>query len=1259
MFHNISNSIENNIKDNKKKSTKDELTKSEKNKSPKKTSGYHYIRYLHKHAKTRSVDTPASSPSESVSSSLPPTRNSQFGSNSSDGRNSVFGHTNETNQLTLTRGQPEGNSQNKLNTIREVSKRHSIAVLPRDLSANRKEKTRRDGSHGRIKLPSNENIVVDITFDEHEPNLRNFRTPEKSPNVGNKSRDMDGNKLVNNICINEPIYEKLKGSSFDSSRATSVYDNALYMSMKNTTSPKDAAESQLVDLYQETDSIYSTPKIRISPDPNGTPTDMSENIYENMLYLPMNDVNRSVANRRSRQRRPLPPLPSSDHINHQIPQERVTLQAGRYPQEKRNASENQAKTVANCSQNSLHEALKEMREFKKYNATGANGVIVNSNSNYNCPTYTIRPPLPPPPSPQHEYIGHQIINNTTKDLLQENLIESLFATTSKINRTGIIRQSKIRQNARTESSVDEEDDDNSGGFFRGYLSDSSLTHNQCFSDNPDSGMSEGAATPVLSPTGGFPSSGSQDSLQYSPPHSDSLLGEPCSPLSLNDLQLNGSTEKSMEDLENDYFLQATSYNSLHENISHDITDPRYLSNMLQQKLLISNISEASINIRDKSKFDRTLFTPQQKRPQDISLMLHSAVGRNLFSEFSNISAITNYNNRTKFEETIVSPVRRHSISSLADISRRFSKINNNSNNVTTYFGETLQDSSSIELATVRRAFSMNSIACSGESPRNNSNLIPNTVEEGTKNNEQYNTEEIACRTSRRAGICHGQFVGVNHEWVVRGGAVTSLPGIQADISQWSKQSSRDHLSQQTPRNMTLKLPDSMQQQRATHMTGEEVSVPRQTSVREDVSVSARLQSEPACPPVRKGVEISAKLSDKQLQRQEESSYRLLRLFQDCPLDCIVESDDEEWDSGEWSLQATIDENSSRDPEILEISADSNSPNIVHHHNEAGINYSGIIVSPKVSEALESVYDDKMLARFRKSFRKKDKDKVEHKVGGIFMFVENPMYLSPEVKKEAKVISSMCGNNKWYFGNPTYSSPELSKNRVRTFTKAHTENNQCEKENIKNLRLAAEAPMSPRADTGNARLLQCNPCYDSPDNVKAGVQPLSHRRDNNYLEPINFNLATTTPTSPVKVSTKEVLEESLEKFIDHEYCTIPGDEESDSWVTQSSGSQQTDSPSFRRSASETDYRRKSNNSSNVVTPSRIWRENSSCKAQPIYSNEVMNTTQRSNDNESRQSVRTPRSVKRSSKIRDQVSVNNIFLLNLHCIYFLRIILSIII
>ena len=1259
-----------------------------KNKSPKKkTSGYHYIRYLHinnnrlKHAKSRSVDlptTPASAASSAVSLVC------QSSDDSSSVCQSVIGRH---RQLALTRGQPEGTSQG---TLHEVTKRHSIAVMPRDHSASRMPKKRRESSQSRVSISSNERVLVDIKFPEHDPEECILKTPEKSPGIKRKSREIKQRKSVQKHSDNEPIYEKVKGSSFDTSRATSVYDNALYMSMKDLATPNDKTDSQVIDLYQDGDSIYSTPKVRISPDPNGTPTDMSENIYENMLYLPMSDVNRSAQRGlRPMQHRPLP-IPPNNKENCNICQLHQHCDKETEKTIARNVRHNHYKSMSiycqpNESNSSLMGTLTDViTKTPVRNKADAN---TQTKFNYQCPSISNRPPLPPPPSP-----CNNVTDVTNHDLLMTDGIDSLFTTTCKISRTGIIRQSKIRQNMRTESSIDEDDQDDIS-FNRSFSGDTSDCYsnsgqvNPYLSDNPDSGMSEGIATPILSPVYGLTCTESTGSLHNtgspSSPFSDSLLGDPCTPLTLNDLQANKTLVNAAQALEKDYFLRSFQ-TTMCENISHDITDPRFLSAILTEKqikertlhnIYHNNLHDDSDVANNSTYLDASKI--QNPRGNELSRMVHSTVGRNLFSEFNDISAITTYNKSINREKT-GKLERRHSISSSQKLFDRVSKLSKGSN---TTLWETMGDSFCSESLPLRKSFSLDSFYFSSDVPLNISDaeILRNTSDrqfkvikdkkicsdgcsKQTKGLEQCIPDVNACR---RTGISFGQSVEGDHKEEVAKVGVASAsctPGNQACTSQWSEQSSRDHLSHRTPGNMTPKLPELRQQRQATHMTAAcNGSVPVLVAAREDVPIASCVQPlnlnsvATTHRRVAHKFESTNKLSDKQLQRQEESSYRILRLFQECPLDCIVESEDEDWDCTEWSMQATIDENSTRDPAVLEISDSVNSLDVSVECKVNCLKYSDIVVSPKVLAELKNISDEKMLAKFRQSFRRKDKNKVEQKVSSIFMFVENPMYLSPEEKKEAKVISSMCNNNhNWFVNNPTYSSPEVLKTKVRTYTRSYADNFQCEKENIKNLRLADGGIKTPTTATANFRYLQCNPCYDSAEKTKLFRCPtVSYRKDTSYLEPINGNIFDNKLSQTKPADNQADVNNGNASFIDHEYCTIAGDEESDSWITQSSGSQQPGSPSMNRSFFElqqyttqqylTEYRKRNVLSKESVTPSRMWREQQTStnittrSTTQVYGNvPLCNESAALSTSAAAPLPQTPRSLRKLNKLRDQVS-----------------------
>ncbi|XP_047741581.1 uncharacterized protein LOC125179552 [Hyalella azteca] len=380
---------------------------------------------------------------------------------------------------------------------------------------------------------------------------------------------------------------------------------------------------------------------------------------------------------------------------------------------------------------------------------------------------------------------------------------------------------------------------------------------------------------------------------------------------------------------------------------------------------------------------------------------------------------------------------------------------------------------------------------------------------------------------------------IRHVLARRKEAGTALPcpivaGKQVISAQWLKTSSEADLFHTTPGNLTLELPEMGSEQLGTrNMTG--ASVPNTAARSEHVSECRELKKGTK----EEGLLPASKTEEKLLQRQEESSYRLLRLFQDCSIDEVIESDDEDFDSGEWSMHATLDENSTRDPALLDLSCAMLNVDVMRDPEKLDS------ATVSVIEKLRAISDDKMLAKFRKSFRRKDKDKVDNNLS-MFMFVDNPMYLSPEIKKEAKVVNSGFGGTSWFFSNPTYSSPNIIKSKVRSYTRPLSDSVQCEKENIKNLMLAqaSSEPIWHQSSAPKVSLLQSNPCYQYSNAMR-----VSSSDD-------------TQETLPGLAFSQEDI--NGDNILEHEYCTIPGDEESDSWITQSSGSQQANSsPSSKR------------------------------------------------------------------------------------------------
>lgn len=379
-------------------------------------------------------------------------------------------------------------------------------------------------------------------------------------------------------------------------------------------------------------------------------------------------------------------------------------------------------------------------------------------------------------------------------------------------------------------------------------------------------------------------------------------------------------------------------------------------------------------------------------------------------------------------------------------------------------------------------------------------------------------------------------------------------------------------------------------------------------------------------------------SARQRRRREESRYRLQRMLQECPC-ALRPGEAEESVSADWSMEAVPDEASTRDTCDLEAEASDALPSpltpssppspgtasLCTIDSEYG---DGLYVSPRLVEQLRRLSEAKMLARLRKSFRSKKDKRPPTENGntvtqggpkmGIFMFVDNPMYLSPEVKKEARVVSAHASDDKpkntWYVGNPMYTSPEP---QPRNCGAEERQRALCEKENLRNTRLANTVRQNPTGRRPLANLwLQSNPCYESPE-AKAAPP-----KDDTYLTPIVPARRTTITLQ----DDPDILD--AQKFLDHEYCTIPGDD-SDSWVTHSSASRSSGSPTARRSLAFGTQRR------DPTTPSRIWREtgknqhSTPCKAQGSLEKGAKLLATRQH--------RTPRAVKRGRRASGQVSV----------------------
>ena len=1007
------------------------------------------------------------------------------------------------------RGKVEGSSFSRLNRVAEAFKRHSIAALPRDVQ---KTIRKRDLSHGRIKSLAKDRIVVDINLGENCPSKsKSLENSPSSTNSERKSRDKTKNnnkvfeendefdKNGGEKCV-EPIYEKLK-SKDDTSNTFQYYDNALYMTMKDDSNIEQA--HQMTNPYTDVDPVYARPKaaVPISCNSNCPFSPSGENTYENVLYLPMADVSKGTSCINTNQSRPLPTIPTfSRTTSTQTDKRDVTF----------------IKSKCHSTENSPCHSEK-----------------MNN-----------RPPLPLPGNSSQASISHRIIRNNDQGKYQDRLVHSVFAMTSQVSRTDI-RQSTIRHNSKTELSTDEE----SGSSERsipGETKDPNPYSQVYFSDNPDSGVSEGMTTPVLSPCG----------LKSPISVNNRINSYDCNNILYGNRRCNEL-----------YQIEGVFPHDFHREFSYN---PRY-QNLTDFNKSFSNVTHVS---KIKTPVDASFVA--QPSVKDISKMLHSTVGRNLFGEFSNISAINTTANIC--DDTILLPNRRHSICSSADATKTFSSFTNEGNAT---FWNTTDESRSFDLPYLRKARSLDDVAALNDVPliaavekilhrtndsSDNTSFNKRTSlgpKEDTEPDQQCNLKKDSFIASKEEDNWGGAYQ-IRREVLQVGDAKEYLDtGNKSSPSLLSGQSSSVHLFRRASAvdNMTPELPEVL------WATRNPSSVSTETPEEVDVSPLAahNLNSAPsletnsvACLPA-----CSAKLLHRNIQRQEESSYRLLRLFQDCPLDSIEESEDEiEWLSVEWSMQAALDENSSRDPNVLDLNGSSSSDSSNGVRDSVESSGDEIISSPCILNKISKVSEEKMLAKFRKSFRRKDKDKIDPQVN-MFLFVDNPMYLSPEVKKEAKVIPSK--NNNWCVNNPTYTSPNVNNQKVRTFVKSKDNiKSQCEQENLKNLCLAQSENNSERLVNRNKSIsMQANPCYDSPGLLKNRSQSVSSSKsDCTYLAPWATNLQYRTIMNHAhSVVSNDITD--MEKYADHEYCTIAGDEESDSWITQSSGSHHPSSPSSKR------------------------------------------------------------------------------------------------
>nr|XP_027233676.1 uncharacterized protein LOC113825089 [Penaeus vannamei] len=664
--------------------------------------------------------------------------------------------TTPTTITTSSRGMAEGQSQSRLHEVRgtpvssssscasaNALKRHSIADIPTESSfrgvweiqkarrgRSSSHERKRDGSRERARLP------------RYSRDRRKEGDEERAEESGRQgSERVEGRRASRERAKEEPIYEKvgsantsgssitskksksISGSSISSRKSQNSYDNAIYMSMKDL-----RAHCQLDDVEEwDNDHLYSSLHVRISPDPNKTPVHMRDHLYENMLYLPMTEI-KNVLKKSLDRSRPLPEPPNFDDQSElddtcaftSEPQKDIhkpvaikisndlIARFGKSPNDRQHPmpqyglyiasqpSKKPCKMAEGCQDAEAHSGH-EAKPTKVYKSTGQH-VHINYSEKHTEPTIPLHNLRPPPPPPPRKCKSSQGSGNTkskskskasNKQKSESHLPVIYENTRQEEELTQSAKKRKLRHSMAIEFSFDDDDGPSNKSSEDASVEGSTPRgHNTSSSDNPDSGVSEGITTPLVSPM----------SAPRSPqtPRSDSLLEEPCTPLSMEDLHSfkeNGQAKLTKENVE------ASRNSTIFSNVSHDITDPRFLESFLKDGPFSrrsfagqsSFLTEASIDdmfhqIKPPSlqqtmssiscsHLDSFCLSPKQyfdtlkSKSADVSKMLLSAVGRNLFSESTKVSTP----NRSA-AQLDTSASRRHSVAGLEDISRRLSKI---------------------------------------------------------------------------------------------------------------------------------------------------------------------------------------------------------------------------------------------------------------------------------------------------------------------------------------------------------------------------------------------------------------------------------------------------------------------------------------------------------------------------------------------------------------------------------------------------------
>ncbi|XP_066956029.1 uncharacterized protein [Macrobrachium rosenbergii] len=1354
-------------------------------------------------SRSRSSSAPRSLPLTAINSSL--LEGSTLTTTSShNSSSSARGVAEGKSQSMIQEGQcpPEGHSH--------CLKRHSIADIPSEASFRgvwqiQKERRGRSSSHERKKEKSYERV--------RSPRHLRDRRKDKEEAAKEESRGktprerVEGRRASREKVKEEPIYERVdngdtsessktnSGSSLNSKNSYNSFDNAVYMSMKDLR--ERCTHDNPDDCSCQQEHLYSSLHLRISPDPNKTPVHMHDHLYENMLYLPMTEV-KSVVKKPIDLNRPLPDPPNFEDAEldntcdfTSEPQKDIhkpvaikisndlIARFGKSPNDRQHPMPQYGLYIATqpskkpCKIEDCHQSDGRRSQTDKpgkvYKSTGQHVHINYSHEKHDGPSiplHNLRPPPPPPPRKSRSSQGSSKTKTkskgSTKPKLDPHLPVIYENTRQEEELVHSAKKRKLRHSMEIEFSFDDEDRHMSRSSEEASVSGSSPRgHNSSGSDNPDSGVSEGVNTPLVSPL----------SAPRSPqtPRSDSLLEEPCTPLTMD--ELHGCNKSPKENID------VNRNSNIYVNLSHDVTDPRFLSLLRDSGHLGQSIAEAYIDdlfhqmsqqvmqqthsSMSTSNFESTcrsfdhLESPVPSKSVDLSKMLLSAVGRNLFSESTKVST-PDRETRTHSGDAphnTSSLSRRHSFSSLADISRRLSKIEFH-DDTTSLWGLEVSDHDPSS-PSLKKTKSLHCLDLSVKSPVTGNVPLMDSMAEILKDPEEmsfsfpasksqllshskmsaspeeseqsgqwwlpgegggggggrgYWNEDGSEEEKGKGGTGQGRTGEVSPtegSGKRAGGGQAAQPGSFSELPSShdrhpvSSQPSITPASHCSPTsNPTLPLPVMSGGQQHLGMGRESASASSSSSSCYSVPLgppsceeenSSRLnlsQCASGCggDSTVLTLDNSSQLTSRQQRRQEESSYRLQRMLQDRSRS-PQETEQDESVSADWSMEAVLDEASTFEHHDLDAE-NSDLPESPESQESISLYALGsefadsIYISPKLCEKIKEVSEEKMLARLRKSFRSK-KEKAPPGSGpvvingtsgsskpkvGILMFVDNPMYLSPEVKKEAKVVSSQQQNSVWYVGNPMYNSPDP--NKLRNLNYDAKQKAICEKENQRNARLAKVVCQNNNLRKPLGSLwLQSNPCYYSPDvknhlssnpNTKHSSSTINSNNNNNnnnntnnpnpapktyvrekpddhYLTPISVkhpkNFVPKPSAVPLdKLNDGDILD--LQKFIDHEYCTIPGDE-SDSWVSQST-SRKSDSPVARRTLEfgATKKQREEKTAKKPITPSRIWRQTG--KNQHSTPRKYQGTLEKNLDTGAAlgtRAHRTPRAVKRGKKTRE--------------------------